>query len=181
MPPTPTAPPIDPGPALLEAYAVNERMNQLVLEHLDTRAWRAKAPGNKGRPIAAIFAHMHNARRKWLRLTNPSRDLPFRLDGSSCTREQTMEALEESSRYCAEMIAAGLSSGGAMKFLRDGWGKPWPAGPAMVVYMIAHDTHHRGQVCMLARQLGCPLPAKVDGGIWNWEKLWKECGFAGPR
>ncbi len=41
---------------LPEAYAVNDRMNQLVLEHLDPQAWRAKLPGGRVRTIAAIFA-----------------------------------------------------------------------------------------------------------------------------
>jgi hypothetical protein len=49
----------------LEIWAANERMNQLILERLDTRAWRAKLPGRTGRTIAAIFAHVHNIRRKW--------------------------------------------------------------------------------------------------------------------
>ena len=30
---------------LIETYAVNDAMNQLVLAHLDRRAWRAKPPG----------------------------------------------------------------------------------------------------------------------------------------
>ena len=50
---------------LLETYAANDRMNQLLLKHMDARAWRAKAPGmqaTEGRTIAAIFAHMHNNR-----------------------------------------------------------------------------------------------------------------------
>jgi uncharacterized damage-inducible protein DinB len=47
--------------------------------------------------------------------------------------------------------------------------------------MLAHEAHHRGQVIMLAHQLGSPLPYAVADGIWNWEKLWKECGAArGP-
>jgi uncharacterized damage-inducible protein DinB len=66
-------------------------------------------------------------------------------------------------------------------FRRDGWARPWPAGAAMVAYMISHDAHHRGQICMLAHQLGFPLPAKAAYGIWVWEKLWKECGFTHPR
>jgi uncharacterized damage-inducible protein DinB len=41
----------------------------------------------------------------------------------------------------------------------------------MLCYMIAHEAHHRGQVCMIAHQLGHPLPASVDAGLWNWEKL----------
>ena len=34
---------------LLETYAVNDRMNQLLLQHLDARAWRAAPPGLKRR------------------------------------------------------------------------------------------------------------------------------------
>jgi uncharacterized damage-inducible protein DinB len=49
----------------------------------------------------------------------------------------------------------------------------------MLCYMIAHEAHHRGQVCMLAHQLGFPLSVAVTSGIWNWEKLWKECGASG--
>jgi uncharacterized damage-inducible protein DinB len=35
---------------------------------------------------------------------------------------------------------------------------------------LAHEAHHRGQVCLLAHQLGFPLPNDVARGIWNWEK-----------
>jgi uncharacterized damage-inducible protein DinB len=47
----------------------------------------------------------------------------------------------------------------------------------MFSYMFAHEAHHRGQVIMLARQLGYRLPDKAAYRIWRWEKLWKECGF----
>jgi len=169
--------------ALLETYAVNDRMNQLILEHLDPRAWRARAPGNKSRTIAAIFAHMHNVRRKWLRLSAPHLKLPAQLDRTRCTPLQAAAAMEESARLCTEMLtdALGSSKGRVRHFLRDGWARPWPAGGTMVVYMILHDGHHRGQICMLAHQLGFPLPVKAWAGIWMWEKLWKECGFKGPH
>src|SRR5713101_5208836 len=47
---------------LLETYASNDAMNQLILSHLDPRAWRAQPAGQKGngRTIAAIFAQLHN-------------------------------------------------------------------------------------------------------------------------
>ena len=44
--------------SLLDSYAVNDRMNHLILEHLDPRAWRAKPEGRNARTIAAIFSHM---------------------------------------------------------------------------------------------------------------------------
>jgi uncharacterized damage-inducible protein DinB len=166
---------------LLETYAVNDRMNQLILQHLDPCAWQAKPGGRNARTIAAIFAHVHNIRRKWLRLTAPHLKLPARLDRTHCTPRQARAALKESSRCCSEMLAEALAPEGRVKhFHRDGWARPWPAGVAMFAYMLQHDAHHRGQVCMLAHQLGFPLPAKVNYGIWAWEKLWKECGFTRP-
>ena len=144
---------------ILQAYALNDRMNQLVLEHLDSRAWRAKIPGNKGRTIADIFAHVHHIRCKWLRLSAPHLKLPARLDRSRCTKKQARAALAESARLCSQMLAEALSGpqGRVQSFVRDGWARPWPPGVAMFAYMITHDAHHRGQVCMLAHQLGFPL------------------------
>jgi uncharacterized damage-inducible protein DinB len=51
----------------------------------------------------------------------------------------------------------------------------------MLAFMIVHDAHHRGQVCMLAHQLGFPLPVQPAYGMWVWERLWKQCGFTHPR
>lgn len=174
---------IDLGEALAESYVVNDRMNQIVLEHLDPRAWRAKPPGERTRTIAAIFSHMHNIRRKWLRLSAPHLKLPKSLDRARCTQEQAQAALAESSARCYEMLVQALATAGhrVERFSRDGWAKPWPAGAAMVAYMITHDAHHRGQVCMLAHQLGFPLPPEAGYAIWGWEKLWKQCGFTNPR
>ena len=81
---------------LVESYAVNERMNQIILDHLDPAAWRAKAPGSKARTIAAIVAHVHNIRRKWLRLSAPYLRLPAPLNRASCTQKQARAALLES-------------------------------------------------------------------------------------
>jgi uncharacterized damage-inducible protein DinB len=174
---------VDLRQVLVETYTINERMNQIILEHLDPAAWRAQLPGSKGRTIVAIFTHVHNVRRKWLRLSAPHLKLPAPLDRASCTQKQAQAALLESAARCSEMLADALSRprGQIQTFLRDGWAKPWPAGPAMLAYMISHDAYHRGQVCMLAHQLGFPLPTKADSGIWGWEKLWKECGFTHPR
>jgi hypothetical protein len=72
------------------------------------------------------------------------------------------------------MLAAALGGGSSRvkKFHRDGWAP----GVEMLCYMLAHEAHHRGQVCMLAHQLGFPLPKNVTTGLWNWEKLWKDIG-----
>lgn len=163
-------------------FAANDRANQQIIEHLDPAAWQAKPPAN-ARTIAAIFTHLHNVRCKWIRLTAPRLRVPRRLNRAHCTPRQARAGLAESAARCAEMLAGafGGQPGRVHGFRRDAWAPPWPAGPEMLCYMLAHEAHHRGQVCMLARQLGFPLPQSVASGIWNWEKLWRECGSSsGP-
>jgi len=168
------------GRTAVRIFAANERMNQILIEHLDPAAWKANAPG-KVRTIAAIFTHMHNVRTKWIRLSAPHLKVPRQLDRSRCTPKQARAGLAESAARCTEMLAEALGCGGGRvkQFRRDGWGKPWPVGMEMLCYMLVHEAHHRGQVSMLAHQLGFPLPVSVMSGIWNWEKLWKECGAIG--
>jgi uncharacterized damage-inducible protein DinB len=173
------------GRAAVQIFAANDRMNQMLIEHLDPAAWRttpptAKPPG-KARTIVAIFTHMHNVRCKWVRLTAPHLKVPPQLKRAHCTPQQARAGLAESAARCAEMLAEALGSraGGIEEFRRDGWARPWPVGPEMLCYMLSHEAHHRGQVCMLAHQIGFPLPKQVGYGLWNWEKLWKDCGSPG--
>jgi len=183
MPRLPTAPSPNLAQEMAQAFLVNDRMNQLLLEHLDSRAWRAKLPGQRGRTIADILSHVHNIRRKWIRLSAPHLKLPAQLDRRRCTPKQARAALAESALRCSEMLAEALNGplGRVKQFRRDGWARLWPGGAAMFTYMVAHDAHHRGQACMLAHQLGFPLPGQAGYGLWAWERLWKQCGFRGPH
>src|SRR5579864_5706427 len=95
------------GRAAVRIFAANDRMNQMLIEHLDVAAWRAKPPG-KTRTIAAIFTHMHNVRAKWVRLTAPHLKVPRQLDRSNCTPKQARTALAQSGTRCAEMLAEAL-------------------------------------------------------------------------
>jgi uncharacterized damage-inducible protein DinB len=158
-------------------FSASDRMNQMLIENLGPVAWTAKAPG-KARSIAAIFTHMHNVRCKWVRLTAPHLKVPRQLNRTHCTPHQARAGLAESAARCAEMLAEALDSGRrrVKKFHRDDWARPWPVGVEMLCYMLSHEAHHRGQVCMLAHQMGFPLPIAMTSGMWNWEKLWKECG-----
>src|SRR5258708_26587864 len=132
---------IELGRAAVQIFAANERMNQMLIEHLDPGAWRAKPPG-KVRPIAAIFTHMHNVRTKWVRLTAPHLKVPRQLNRAHCTRQQARAGLAESAACCAEMLAEALggSGGRGEKFGRDRWAPPWPVGLEMLLYMLSHES-----------------------------------------
>ena len=167
--------------SLLETYASNDAMNQLILSNLDPGAWRAQPPGQKGggRTIAAIFAHLHNCRLKWLKRNAQFLKCPPPLDPHRCTRKQAATALKQSAAQCLRMLSDALSAvpnRRILKFSRDSWMPKWPAGGTMFAYMFAHEAHHRGQILMLAHQLGYRILDKTPG-IWQWEKLWKQAGL----
>jgi uncharacterized damage-inducible protein DinB len=58
------------------------------------------------------------------------------------------------------MLAEALGgSDRVKKFRRDGWAQPWPVGPEMLCYMLAHEAHHRGQLYMMLSLRGVKTPA----------------------
>jgi len=167
---------------LVETYSVNDLMNQHLLAHLDSRAWRAQPPGKpgSGRTIAALFAHLHNCRLVWIRNSAPHLKCPAALDPARCTMKQAAAAHEESAEQSLRMLEDALTGGPkrrVTKFNRGSWAPVWPAGGTMFAYMFSHEAHHRGQILMLAHQLGYRIPPPVWGRIWQWNWLWKQAGL----
>jgi uncharacterized damage-inducible protein DinB len=167
--------------ALLRTYAINDAMNQLLLSRLDPRAWRAKLAESKrgGRTIAAIFAHLHNSRLVCLKHSAPHLKCPAPLNPDRCTIKQAAAAHKKSAAQCLRMLEDALSGDAkrrVTKFSRGSWVQTWPADATMFAYMFSHEAHHRGQILMLAHQLGYRVPEYP--GVWHWEKLWKQAGLA---
>lgn len=166
--------PIELKKAILETFAISEAANQVLLKHIAPRAWRAVLPEGSGRKtIASIFAHLHNARLMWLKMTVRPRRLPARLDRRTCAKKQVAKALARSAEAIAKVVAEGLARA-------DGRVPHFPPhAVAFLCYLLAHDAHHRGQILLLSRQLGYRLPGAARYGIWQWSKLWKQA--AGGR
>jgi uncharacterized damage-inducible protein DinB len=157
--------------ALAEAFATSERINQFLLDALERKVWRANPPSGAGRKIAEITAHMHNVRHMWLLATAAGQTLPDKLDRAKCTKKQAQSALKKSAKCMVEVIRqAAESPDGRVKNFR-------PDVVGFLSYAIAHEAHHRGQICLLTRELGHPLSKDVQFGMWEWSKRWKDCGF----
>jgi len=147
--------------ALLNSFETNERINQYMLENLPGDSWNAEPPGGKGRTIAAIVAHMHNVRVMWLKASAKGSKIPEQLDRASVTPSQASKAMTQSHDALAAVLKSALDSDGRVKGFR-------PDVAGFVGYLIAHDAHHRGQIAMLARQVGHPLSQKAMFGMWEW-------------
>lgn len=147
--------------ALITAFDTNDRINQYLIDNLPAEAWRADPLEGKGRAIAAIVAHIHNVRVMWLKAAAKESEIPEPLDRASVTVAQAAKALEQSRTALSAVLKSALDKDGGVKGF-----KPDVAG--FFGYLIAHDAHHRGQICMLARQLGHALPQKAMFGMWEW-------------
>jgi uncharacterized damage-inducible protein DinB len=147
--------------ALLAAFDTNDRINLYMIENLPAEAWRTEPPGGKGRTIAAIVAHMHNVRVMWLKAAAKGSKIPEQLDRIRVTPAQAMKALEHSRAALSAVLKSALESDGRVKGFR-------PDAAGFFGYLIAHDAHHRGQISMLAREVGHPLPQKAMFGMWEW-------------
>jgi uncharacterized damage-inducible protein DinB len=146
--------------ALLNAFNTNDRINHFLIENLPAEAWKAKPPGEKGRTIAAIVAHMHNVRVMWLKAAK-AESIPEQLDRATVSPAEAKSGLESSRNALGVLINSALTGNGRIKNFR-------PDVAGFVGYLIAHDAHHRGQIAMLARQLGHPLSQKAMFGMWEW-------------
>jgi uncharacterized damage-inducible protein DinB len=146
--------------ALLNAFNTNNRINQYLIDNLPSAAWKAKPTEGKGRTIAAIVAHMHNVRVMWLKAAKAA-DIPEQLDRATVTPGQAMRALEGSRSALCIVMSQALSGDGRVKGFR-------PDVAGFLAYLIVHDAHHRGQIAMLARQVGHPLPQKAMFAMWEW-------------
>ena len=98
--------------------------------------------------------------------------VPRTVDGRAVRPAELLRALTRSSDGIISLIRLGIARGGAVP------AATWQNFPTDVVhflsYFVAHEAHHRGQLCLLARQLGQRLPADVTAGLWQWKKRSRE-------
>ena len=160
------AAPFDLTTALLHAFDTNEKVNQFMLDNMPAAAWRAEPPNGKGRTVAAIMAHVHNVRVMWLKAAAKGSKIPEQLDRDKVTIAGAKKGLTESHAALRELIEPSIKSDGRVKGFK-------PDVASFLGYLFAHDAHHRGQVMMLARQSGNPLPQSAQFAMWEWGKLGK--------
>ena len=156
------------------AWITNSRATIYLIEHLPPELWTAPAPAARQRSVRAIAAHLHNCRRAWIRTLGQPHGLkvPEPVDRGRVGRAELVRALKVSGRGIAGLLDLGFEHGGAIpptpKYV---WRNlPLDVGHVLA-YFTAHEGHHRGQIVMLARQMGHRLSPEVVGGLWQWSKL----------
>ncbi len=151
------------GESILNAWSTNDRVTTFLVERLP-----ACIVGRCGPRL------LRGARSGWSPAISTTRAAcgsrlsdsrtvsrcPRPLTGTGSRRSQLIRALKRSGRGIASLLALGLE--------RDGQIPPtaayaWRNLPLdvghVLAYFVAHEGHHRGQIVLVARQLGHRLPA----------------------
>jgi uncharacterized damage-inducible protein DinB len=158
--PKSSPPALSQSDSILRAFDIHNRITGYLIENLDPPCWRAPTPDGKGRDMAAIAAHIHSVHCMWLKAAGSAK-VPPALDKSTVSPGEAMSALAETASLLRVLISNALEGDGRIKNFK-------PDATAFVGYLIAHDSHHRGQMAMLARQTGHPIPKSAGYGLWEW-------------
>ena len=159
---------------LLDAWRTNNRVTVYLIENLPPELWSMSIPGSSRRTIRSLAAHIHNSRCMWIKMIAARHGVkvPRTVDARTVKPSSLSRALERSSKGIVDVIQLGAARGGAIP------AATWQNFPTDLVhflnYFVAHEAHHRGQLCMLARQLGHRLPTEVTAGLWQWKKRSRE-------
>jgi len=69
--------------------------------------------------------------------------------------------LKESGKAMEALLKTSIENGGRVKGFK-------PHITAFLGYVLAHESHHRGQIALSLKQSGHALEKKVGYGMWEW-------------
>ena len=155
--------PLEVEQELIEAFRRSGQATIYRAGVLRAAMWHQTPPGGRGRSIAGIVAHMQSVRRTFAHGWSEAR--------SSIPRSKVRDTapgvrrVAASTDMLAELFESALES-------RQARVKGQPRRLVdMLTYLMQHDAHHRGQICMVARDLGHEFGGEDSMKLWGWKAI----------
>lgn len=152
---------LDPEKEIIETWNINNRINLYMLDAIPPEALTALS-ASKGRNVAEQFAHLHNVRLMWLKAAAPElmEGLEKVEKEVAADRKLLGRSLKESSKAMETLFTKAVKEGKVKGFKQH--------VTAFLGYILAHESHHRGQIALSLKQSGHTLDKKTAYGIWEW-------------
>jgi uncharacterized damage-inducible protein DinB len=169
--------PLDLRNTILNAWKTNNRVTIFLIENLPPELWNAKLPAAPRRTVQMVAGHIHNARCMWIKTLGKEHGIavPKSVNRHKVKPKDLAKALQDSGNGISNLLKFGCDQGGSIPASSAYVWRNLPLDVGHVLtYFVAHEAHHRGQIVMIARQLGCRLPAEITNGLWLWSKRSRE-------
>ena len=151
---------------LLEAWHTNNRINLFLVEHISEEGMRCTLSKHGGRDVAGQLAHVHN-NRVW-QLQKRAKDLSEGLvvfeTKVSPSKQELAEALTASGVAVAAFLEAVLAGEPRRRGFKKGVF-------TTLSYLVAHESHHRGNILLTLKMSGHKLDQDNAYAIWDWDKM----------
>lgn len=171
------ASPVSLRDSILDSWKTNDRVTVFLVESLPAELWESQVPGEPRRTVRMLAVHLHNARCRWIKTLGAPHGIavPEMVDRFTARPKDVVAGLKRSGAGILALLELGCDRGGEVPATPLYVWRNLPLDVGHVLgYFVAHEGHHRGQIVMIARQLGHRLPAEITNGLWQWTKRARE-------
>jgi len=143
---------------IIYTWNQNNKVTLYLLENIEDD-WLSIKLNDKGRSIGEQFVHINNIRSFWI--SKVSEKIDLKIDKKYANnKQQLIDALQKSSQKMSDTLYELFQQESIKGF------KPHPT--AFFAQMIAHESHHRGQIMATITRNDLKISKSVNFGLWSW-------------
>jgi uncharacterized damage-inducible protein DinB len=148
---------------VLGTWRVHQEILLFLLDSIPAEGMAALPANSRGRNVALQFGHLDAVRRGWLQYlaTGKEPKMPRQDKAEPPAKAQLKTMLTDSGEAVADFLDKAIRGETKTRMFDK-------HAVRFMGYLIAHESHHRGQIMLALKQSGIKMPAKVAmDGMWG--------------